>query len=176
MTGMTQIEEFSQELAEKFLITLVEAWNDVRPGPRKSSVKISGPGLKLLARDAWNRCEDLKKSLTASEGIDRHKFAAALAYTLATAPNIALEVLVERDREYVCEQVSADCALTVFLSLLRCNRKNIEMTQNVWSALRFLFSRQKNLTLLSLAMLAFFLESLFPKVVVQQPVLAVATQ
>ncbi|MFA7240780.1 MAG: hypothetical protein WC091_11755 [Sulfuricellaceae bacterium] len=153
---------------EQLVNQLLRDWFDsriVKNAALGSVVDLQHAVIQKVADLAFKHSNELREELVASAGIDLHKIASAVARALNAHPDL---FMVRHGQGYSADDVKLgciiDCSLSVFLSILRCDRKSIESETNTWAALRKLFSKHSNTSLLSLAMIAFLLEKTYPEV------------
>jgi hypothetical protein len=147
---------------------LLRDWFDsriVKNAALGSVVSLQHAVIQKIVDLAFKYSNELREALVESEGIDLHKIASAVARALNAHPDL---FVVSYGKGYSADDIKlgciVDCSLSVFLSILRCNRASIESEANTWAALRKLFSKHNHTSLLSLPMIAFLLEKTYPEV------------
>lgn len=166
-----ELEEFRQDIAQ-----LVTTWFDARviSQDARQVTKINPGGFDNAAQTAYKIAHFLHNQLVDSEGIDEHKIAAAMAFSVGQ--NFSIVIKFTNSSSAHCSErkqqnLKADCALSVFLAMLSIDRQRIENEPITLETLRALFllisSNQfpgdtRTAILLALSTLGFMLEQAYP--------------
>lgn len=166
-----ELGEFRQDIAQ-----LVTAWFAARVTGQdaRKVININSGGFDNAAQTAHKIAHFLHDQLVDSEGIDEHKIAAAIAFSVGQNFSIIIKFAspggihcAERNQQ----NLKADCALSVFLAMLSIDRQRIENEPITLETLRALFlltstnqfpGDTRTAILLALSTLGFLLEQAYP--------------